>query len=163
MKALNYACQYTDQIRKKRKIWHDGKLRYYSSLNKFQLFSSEGGIMLASDFVTNTKQVAQILNKNSFGEEHQIFSSYLVVLEEQLRDVEVHNCPNIRSQYSKHSQTLSQVRVLKGFVSNAELSRDRLSFTPPVPITMQITRSALMPLRRLQSKNRMICHVPICL
>ncbi|AAS51034.2 ACL194Cp [Eremothecium gossypii ATCC 10895] len=81
--VVEYFCQYTDQLRKKHKVWHDGKLKYYTLTNKFQLYTEEGGTLLGSEFVTNSRQLAHILDERGFGaEEHHIFAAFLIIIAE---------------------------------------------------------------------------------
>lgn len=81
--VVEYHCQYTDQLRKKHKAWHDGKLKYFQLNNKFQLYTLEDNVLLSSEFITNLKQLDNILDESKFGsEEHQVFSQYLVVISE---------------------------------------------------------------------------------
>ena len=94
-----YSCQYTGQIRKKHKSWHDGKLRYYEANNRFQLFDEEGK-QLSSQFITNKRYLADILNEEDFGnKEHRIFGSYIVIISELInqfeRDEANVGCPSV--------------------------------------------------------------------
>ncbi|SCU77514.1 LAFA_0A02058g1_1 [Lachancea sp. 'fantastica'] len=77
-----YYCQYTDQIHKKHKSWHDGRMKYYQLNHKFQLFSLEGGMLLGSTIITSSRRVEHILNANGFNkEEHKIFGQFLVLID----------------------------------------------------------------------------------
>ncbi|EDO15487.1 hypothetical protein Kpol_472p18 [Vanderwaltozyma polyspora DSM 70294] len=80
---IEYQCQYTDQVRKKNKIWHDGRLKYFQINNRFQLFTEEDNVLLGSSFITNQKEVDVILDEEGFNKvEHKIFGQYMVVISE---------------------------------------------------------------------------------
>lgn len=88
-----YCCQYTDQVRKKHKTWHDGKLKFYTENNRFILYSDPDSTLLSSAFVTNSKELESILDQGSFGSaEHRIFGRYIVILEDLIS--EQHNDPS---------------------------------------------------------------------
>ncbi|SCU83274.1 LADA_0C10506g1_1 [Lachancea dasiensis] len=77
-----FYCQYTNQLHKKHKSWHDGKLKYYQSTHKFQLYTIDDGILLGSGLVTNARRVERILDGSRFNkEEHKIFSQFLVMID----------------------------------------------------------------------------------
>ncbi|SCU90566.1 LANO_0D09208g1_1 [Lachancea nothofagi CBS 11611] len=77
-----YYCQYTNQLHKKQKSWHDGKLKYYQLNQKFQLYTIEGGVLLSSGFITNLQRLEYILDDSGFNkEEHKIFSQFLVIID----------------------------------------------------------------------------------
>ncbi|CEP63661.1 Mte1p LALA0_S08e07712g [Lachancea lanzarotensis] len=77
-----YYCQYTDQIHKKHKSWHDGTMKFYQLNHKFQLFSIDGGMLLGSTIITNSRRVEYILDANGFNkEEHKIFGQFLVMID----------------------------------------------------------------------------------
>lgn len=79
-KIREFSCQYSNQIRKKHKSWHDGKLRYYSSSNRFVLYD-ENNKQIGSAFITNNRKLVGYLDPENFEkEEHHIFGSFLVVL-----------------------------------------------------------------------------------
>ncbi|KOG99540.1 Mte1p DI49_2005 [Saccharomyces eubayanus] len=91
---VEYECQYTDQIYKKRKIWHDGKLKYFQINNRFMLYTEKDNILLTSEFKTSSKELKAILNPEGFDiEEHRIFSQFLVIIsgiiDEYDRDIQV--------------------------------------------------------------------------
>ncbi|AET40533.1 Mte1p Ecym_6142 [Eremothecium cymbalariae DBVPG len=101
--VMEYHCQYTDQLRKKRKAWHDGKLKYFQLTNKFQLFT-EGGILLCSEFVTNSRQLGNVLDQEGFGNvEHRIFGSYVVIISDLEREYD-----NEINLYRPHHQPKMQ-------------------------------------------------------
>ncbi|CCE63592.1 hypothetical protein TPHA_0F01070 [Tetrapisispora phaffii CBS 4417] len=82
-----YQCQYTDQIRKKNKVWHDGKLKYFQINDKFQLFREEDNIQISSQFITNKKEVEYILDPENFDNiEHKIFGKYIVIILEKINE-----------------------------------------------------------------------------
>ncbi|SCU78891.1 LAME_0A06282g1_1 [Lachancea meyersii CBS 8951] len=77
-----FYCQYTDQIHKKQKAWHDGRMKFYQLNHKFQLYSMEGGMLLDSAFITNSRRVDHILDESGFNkEEHKIFGQFLVMID----------------------------------------------------------------------------------
>ena len=91
---VEYECQYTDQLYKKRKIWHDGRLKYFQLNNRFMLYTEKDNVLLASEFKINSKELKAILNPEGFDiEEHRIFSQFLVIIsniiEEYDRDIQV--------------------------------------------------------------------------
>ncbi|SCU80617.1 LAMI_0B03158g1_1 [Lachancea mirantina] len=78
-----FECQYTNDVHKKRKTWHDGKLRFHESNSRFQLYSEQDNVLLGSEFVTNAKQIEHILDFKGFGsEEHKIAGRFLVIIQE---------------------------------------------------------------------------------
>ncbi|EJS43645.1 YGR042W [Saccharomyces arboricola H-6] len=91
---IEYECQYTDQLYKKRKIWHDGRLKYFQINNRFILYTEKDNVLLASEFKVNSKELKAILNPEGFGiEEHRVFSQFLVIIssiiDEYDRDIQV--------------------------------------------------------------------------
>ena len=77
-----FHCQYTDQISKKHKTWHDGRLKFFQLTKKFQLFTLDDNVLLASEFVSNLRHLECILSFSGFGkEEHRIFSQFLIIIE----------------------------------------------------------------------------------
>ncbi|CAR25349.1 Mte1p [Lachancea thermotolerans CBS 6340] len=77
-----YYCQYTDQLLKKHKTWHDGRLKFFELNKKFQLFTVDDNVLLGSGFVTNVRRLERILSESFFGkEEHKIFSQFLVIID----------------------------------------------------------------------------------
>lgn len=79
---VEYSCQYSDQVRKKQKVWHDGKLKHFQINNRFILYT-EDGIVLSSSFVTNRKEVAEYISEENFDiVEHNIFGRFVVVISE---------------------------------------------------------------------------------
>ncbi|QHS73359.1 Mte1p SPAR_G02690 [Saccharomyces paradoxus] len=91
---VEYECQYTDQLYKKRKVWHDGRLKYFQINNRFMLYTEKDNVLLASEFKINSKELKAILNPEGFDiEEHRIFSQFLVIIsniiEEYDRDIQV--------------------------------------------------------------------------
>ncbi|CAL9734128.1 hypothetical protein MOSE0_D05270 [Monosporozyma servazzii] len=80
--VVEFSCQYSDQVRKKQKVWHDGKLKYFQINNKFMLYT-EDNVMLSSSFVTNPKEITAYLDEEGFEiTEHKIFGSFMVVINE---------------------------------------------------------------------------------
>ncbi|CAI4062242.1 hypothetical protein SKDZ_07G2940 [Saccharomyces kudriavzevii ZP591] len=140
---VEYECQYTDQLYKKRKIWHDGRLKYFQINNKFTLYTEKDNILLASEFKTNSKELRGILNPEGFDiEEHRVFSQFLVIIssiiEEYDRDIQV---------------TASHVRT---DVPNSSLQRQQLVISQGVP-TLNHTSTAreIHPKRKVvTSKNK---------
>lgn len=111
---IEFSCQYTDQIRKKHKIWHDGKLKFYELNNRFQLFAEEDGIQLCSCFVTKQKDVDFILDSTGFNsEEHKLGGQYLVIIDEKIakykREVQV----QLRNVSSSGSGTSNKKNISK--------------------------------------------------
>lgn len=81
--VVEFTCQYTNQIRKKHKIWHDGRLKYFELNGRFLLYSEVDNVLLSSSFKTNKKEIDCILNQEGFGnDEHQIFGQFLVIINE---------------------------------------------------------------------------------
>lgn len=82
-----YSCQYTDQIRKKHKTWQDGKLKYFSTNNKFTLYSDPDSTLLSSGYVTNSKELGIVLDPAGFGRtEHKVFGRYVIIIEDLLTE-----------------------------------------------------------------------------
>ncbi|CCD24721.1 Mte1p NDAI_0D04070 [Naumovozyma dairenensis CBS 421] len=74
-------------IKKKHKTWHDGKLKYFEVNNRFILYTEESNIVLASEFVTNSKAVRSFLDPEGFDiEEHQIFARFLIIISDVISD-----------------------------------------------------------------------------
>jgi len=83
--VVEYSCQYSDQIRKKHKTWHDGKLKYYAANNRFMLYPEESNVLISSNFITNSRDVSTILDAEGFNTvEHKIFSRAVVIITEML-------------------------------------------------------------------------------
>lgn len=127
--VIEYACQYTDQIRKKNKVWHDGKLKYFQINNKFQLFTEEGNIMIGTEFITNKKEVADIINREGFNTtEHKIFRQYIVIISEAIqeydREIQItakaKDMPQTRLNHSDTGNTLNK-QVPRGNSSQQNL------------------------------------------
>ncbi|AMD21826.1 HFL030Cp [Eremothecium sinecaudum] len=133
--VIEYQCQYTDQLLKKRKTWHDGKLKFFRLTNKFQLFDEEG-VMLSSDFVTNSKKIANICDEEGFGVvEHHIFSSYLVIIEqvqcEYTKEINLHQDKNTnvsRRQVLKSTHTKQKATDITRHSLSLQLNKP---FKPP--------------------------------
>ena len=97
--VIEYACQYTNQTRKKHKAWHDGRLKYFSLHNRFLLYTDNDNVMLASSFISNKRDLAKILNIEEFGrEEHKIFAQFMVIIAEIIseydKDVQISRVNN---------------------------------------------------------------------
>lgn len=129
-----YTCQYTDQIKKKHKVWHDGNLRYIESNNKFILYSENSRTQLANKVVPNAKEANKYLDPDGFGDsEHRIFGSYLVIVEELVKEYE----KEVQiGTVTKHTRDNSSVRLhaarKSGCITNTAKSTlpvSRLSFS----------------------------------
>lgn len=170
-----FTCQYSDQIRKKHKTWHDGKLKYSEFNNRFQLFT-EDGVQLSSKLLTNSKQVADILNDESYGiEEHRIFGSYFVIIlelsSEYIRDESKSaNSAIIKSEYGNRNKTpigsvkqsqhieLNQKRASKTIASVSDTAKK--PFKRPIILShsqsnLQNTHIKADPDRRLTEDTRL--------
>lgn len=80
--VVEFSCQYSDQVRKKQKVWHDGKLRHYQINNRFLLYTTDD-VLLSSVFVTSSKELKIYTDEDNFGiVEHNIFGRFVVIIEE---------------------------------------------------------------------------------
>lgn len=170
-KVKEYYCQYTNQLWKKHKTWHDGKLKYFLLNNKFQLYTVEDNVLLSSEFVTNMHQLQHILDSTGFGaEEHKIFSQYIVVIEslhcQYERDINGFIKDNKRYFISKAdershpSTTMVPNRTITAVPPEHSLSRTRFSnslalqfnkpFQPPRRISKSRTNSRAQQPDKLQ-------------
>ena len=78
-----FICQYTNQVKKKHKVWHDGRLKFSVASKRFMLYNEDGDTVLSSNFITNEKELSNILDRSSFGTaEHKIFARYVVIIQE---------------------------------------------------------------------------------
>lgn len=146
--VIEYACQYTTHLKKKHKIWHDGKLKYFQLNNKIQLYTSEanGNVLLCSEFVTNVKKLNNCINHNNFGLEGcQIFQNYLIVIDEILcqYDRELHS---VNKDSGNYNISISKYTYQLSPVANNSDTRHKFSlkvngpFKPPKMVKNEITR-----------------------
>ena len=85
--VIEFSCQYSDQVKKKHKTWHDGKLKYYEYNNRFMLYPDGSNTLICSTFITNSKVVTSILNSQGFGtSEHKIFGRAVVIITDLIRE-----------------------------------------------------------------------------
>lgn len=75
-----YQCQYSDQVRKKHKSWHDGVLKYKSG--QLILYIDDGGKL--ATVRKSSRELERILDPNRFGEELRLSSRYVVTIESAL-------------------------------------------------------------------------------
>ncbi|CCF58988.1 hypothetical protein KAFR_0F03920 [Kazachstania africana CBS 2517] len=118
-----YSCQYTDQLRKKHKIWHDGKLKYFQLNGRFILYTEADNVVLASEFITSSKDLEKILNPDEFGvAEHHIFSKFLIIISDILctydKEVQINAFKDKRSISEIGGTTMASSRKLKYDESN---------------------------------------------
>ena len=90
-----FICQYTNQVKKKHKVWQDGRLKFFVASKRFMLYNEDGDTLLSSNFITNEKELNNILDRLSFGTaEHKIFARYVVIIQELVaeydRDTRLH-------------------------------------------------------------------------
>ncbi|CAB4252574.1 similar to Saccharomyces cerevisiae YGR042W Putative protein of unknown function [Maudiozyma barnettii] len=105
--VVEYSCQYSDQIRKKHKTWHDGKLKYYAANNRFMLYPEESNVLISSNFITNSRDVSTILDAEGFNTvEHKIFSRAVVIITEMLCEYD----REVQIQKAKESPILHMQR-----------------------------------------------------
>lgn len=107
--VVEFSCQYSEQVRKKQKVWHDGKLKHYQINNRFLLYT-ENDVLLSSTFVTSAKELKVYIDEENFGiVEHNIFGRYVVIIEE------------IISEYDReisHIKTTAAAAVTTTFISS---------------------------------------------
>lgn len=72
-----YDCQYSgDQIRKKHKIWHDGKLKLRDD-GKIALYGEDGSKLSIK------REISKWLNPENFNQEFQFCSRFVVIITSQ--------------------------------------------------------------------------------
>lgn len=134
---IEFSCQYSNDVRKKHKIWHDGKLRYYQLNNKFTLHSLDN-MLLSSKFVTNQRDINCYLDEENFDLlEHRIFGSYVVIISEQLKEYD---------KEIQHVKTNSN--VITNTVESASNNKDSKN-----PNKLPITKPTI-PNNEKTAKNR---------
>ncbi|KAG0671120.1 hypothetical protein C6P41_000794 [Kluyveromyces marxianus] len=133
-----FNCQYTNQLRKKHKTWHDGRLKYYEENNRFQLFA-EDGRHLSNKSITNSKQLADILNGSGFGNtEHRIFGSYFVIITEltATHEVEALNTSKpvfVKSEYANYiKEGEKKEQATSKHASTVQISKKQMSVSSKV-------------------------------
>ncbi|CCE92431.1 Mte1p TDEL_0E01880 [Torulaspora delbrueckii] len=145
---MEYSCQYSDQVRKKHKTWHDGSIKFIKSTKRLTLYSlDQRKQSLSSTFMTNSRDLEKVLDPRGFDvEEHRVFGRYVVIISGILRN----------SESGGHHRTSGDPLALrmKPFkaprtVANRPLVRHRVVISQPVG-----GRS-----RRI----RRVCHQPIML
>ena len=105
--VIEYNCQYSDQIRKKHKTWHDGKLKYYQANNRFMLYPEDSNVLISSNFISNQREVSTILDTEGFNMvEHKIFNRAVVII----TDVVCEYDREVQIQKAGQSQTFSMQR-----------------------------------------------------
>lgn len=81
MQTVEYTCQYSDQVRKKHKTWHDGKLKVVQPSKRLTLHSLSNKTLLSSTIMTSDRELERILDPGDFGTaEHHIFGRYVVII-----------------------------------------------------------------------------------
>ncbi|QLL33193.1 hypothetical protein HG536_0E01040 [Torulaspora globosa] len=89
MQAVEFTCQYSDQVRKKHKTWHDGRLKLIQSAKRLMLYSGEDKKLLCSTIMTSERELQRILEPEDFGAtEHHIFGRYVVIICERVGEHE---------------------------------------------------------------------------
>ncbi|QLQ80750.1 hypothetical protein HG537_0E01030 [Torulaspora globosa] len=89
MQTLEFTCQYSDQVRKKHKSWHDGKLKFVQSAKRFMLYGEDDKKLLSSTIMTSERELHRILDPDDFGTtEHHIFGRYVVIICEKVGEHE---------------------------------------------------------------------------
>lgn len=133
--VIEYSCQYSDQIRKKHKIWHDGKLKYYQVNSRFMLYPEDSNVLIASNFISNQREISRILDTEGFNTvEHKIFSRAVVIITDILceydREIQHQKADQSQTSSSQHKRSLgsdSDFQNKKNKPSNSQLSRARPS------------------------------------
>lgn len=153
-RVIEYNCQYTDQIRKKHKAWHDGKLKYFHVNSRFILYSIDDGKLLCSAFITNVRELENILDPVGFNlEEHRIFGRFIIVISDKIceYDGEVMSQANTnierQSPKTRNPQSETKMRenrqVVKNIINSNSNSGNSLAlkmnrpFKPPRRICNQ--------------------------
>lgn len=72
-----YECQYSDQVRKKHKSWHDGVLKYKNG--QISLHAEDGTKL--TTVRKSSKELERILDPGRFGEEQHLAARYVVTIE----------------------------------------------------------------------------------
>lgn len=109
--VIEFSCQYSDQVKKKHKTWHDGKLKYYEFNNRFMLYPDGSNTLICSTFITNSKVVTSILNSQGFGtSEHKIFGRAVVIITDLI--CEYHK----EIQHQKSDDSLNTIPVHRTIV-----------------------------------------------
>lgn len=117
--VVEFSCQYSEQVRKKQKVWHDGKLKYYQINNRFLLYT-EDDTLLSSIFVTSAKELNVYIDEENFGVvEHNIFGRYVVVIEEIIAEYDR------EISHIKTTSTISAVAASTGSNSTGINNRQR--------------------------------------
>ncbi|CDO94498.1 unnamed protein product [Kluyveromyces dobzhanskii CBS 2104] len=157
-----FSCQYSDQIRKKHKTWHDGKLRYIESSNRFLLFTDDG-VQLCSKLITSNKHIAEILNEEGYGiEEHRIFGSFYVIILELLASNE-----NSKSQCVKTTAVKTEVNDLEKHSTEPNLSptsrtNHKRVLKSIVPVSDSAKKPFKLPIPQFQqASNARNAHVKL--
>lgn len=89
MRTVEFACQYSDQVRKKHKAWHDGKLKLVESAKRLMLYGEDDKKLLSSTIMTSERELQRILDPDEFGAtEHHIFGRYMVIICERIGEQE---------------------------------------------------------------------------
>lgn len=151
-----YSCQYTDQIQRKHKSWHDGKLKYSSKNSRFTLYSiEETPKILTNAFVTSSKDVHKYLSPQGFNlDEHQIFGRYLIIINERIGENK--NEVESRSPVQGGNET---VPVLTGS-ANANLPV-KFRRTGDDPLALKMNRRFVPPrLLKMQPANKKVLNRP---
>lgn len=134
--VLEFNCQYSADVRKKHKIWHDGKLRYYQLNNKFTLHTLDN-TTLSSKFVTNQRDVACYLDEENFDLlEHRIFGSFIVIISDLIRE------------YDKEIQNVKTNSSIS-LTSNTPTTHTKLpEVKPQLPKKKPILKTELKPMEK---------------
>lgn len=166
-RVIEYNCQYTDQIRKKNKAWHDGKLKYFHANTRFTLYSIDDSKLLCSAFITNAKELEGILDPAGFNlEEHRIFGRYIVVISDKIceYDGEVMSQDNTNTEHqTKNAHPKDEIRqnhkVVRPFKISNNKGGDSLAlkinkpFKPPRKICKE-SKSIVDTLNRPNIRKR---------
>lgn len=175
-----YYCQYTEQVRKKRKAWHDGKLKYSTLNNRFTLYSLEDGQKaVSSACVTSSKYVERFLSPSGFNaDEHRIFNKFIVIITEMIGGKQEDAFQNEKDTLTEHTSHKALVPIGKNretknhFDSGKSLLSLKINkpFKPPTKLLSE-TQAVNRPSIRGQPKQmkevekrgkiRKITHHPI--
>lgn len=146
---MHYSCQYSDQVRKKHKTWHDGELKFVKSTKRLTLYSVEDKKQpLSSTFLTNSRDVDRVLDSRGFDvEEHRVFNRYVVIVTGVLREP-----ASQQTQRAGGDPLALSMRPFRAprVVANRPVVRNRV-----------ITRAA-KPVGKSR-RIRRVCHQPIML
>ena len=132
--VIECSCQYSDQIRKKHKIWHDGKLKYYQVNSRFMLYPEDSNVLIASNFISNQREVSRILDTEGFNTvEHKIFSRAVVIITDILceydREIQLQKAEQSQNVSMKHKGSIdsdSNLQNRKNNPSNSYPASERL-------------------------------------